>query len=60
MNLFKLLCDHQSLRKRYCDLFDKVLAHSGCPSERMGVRAEMVIVQGEFRVVCNQLLVYKN
>lgn len=60
MNLFKLLCDHQELRDKYHELFSKVLNLSGCPSERMPVLAEMVIVQYEFRDVCEQLLPYKN
>lgn len=60
MSLFKLLSNHKKLHARYCDLFGQVLAHSGCPSERMPVRAEMVIVEREFRSVVDKLKMYKN
>lgn len=60
MNLFKLLCDHQELRDRYNDLFNQVLNRSECSTKRILARADMIIVQEEFRSVCDQLTPYKN
>lgn len=60
MTMFNLLHRQRDLRDQYRDKLDAIIQHYGCPSERMPVLAEMVIIQHDFRDVCDQLTPYKN